>query len=167
MISRRHALGWATLAAFAAFGFPAHAEPLFKSLTPLLIELPGWTADKADGMSMDMGDTKMTSASRNYHKGDARIEVAVMVGPAAEGALGAITMGMNVETSEGHMLKAELKGLKALKSFNNNDKSGGVLVALGEQAMFNFSYNGIVEDDAVALAEKFDWKAMQSLAAAK
>ena len=40
-------------------------------------------------------------------------------------------------------------------------------MALGEQAMFNFSYNGIVEDDAVALAEKFDWKAMQSLAAAK
>lgn len=167
MASRREVLRLAASVVFAAAAVPARAEPLFKSFTPLLIDLPGWTGEKPDGVSMDMGDTKMTTAARKYHKGDARCEASVIVGAAAQGALGSLNLGMNIETSDGHMLKAELKGLKALKSFNNNDKSGAILVALGEQAMFNFNYRGVSEDDAVALAQSFDWKAMQAIATAK
>ena len=33
--------------------------------------------------------------------------------------------------------------------------------------MFSLSYNGITEDEALALAEKFDWKAMQAATQAK
>jgi len=36
------------------------------------------------------------------------------------------------------------------------------LVALDKEAMFSLSYNGLSEDEALALAEKFDWKAIQA-----
>jgi hypothetical protein len=41
-------------------------------------------------------------------------------------------------------------------------KSGALLIALGKEAMFTLSYNGITEDEALTLADKFDWKAMQA-----
>ena len=37
-------------------------------------------------------------------------------------------------------------------------------MALGKEALFSFSYNGITEDEAVTLAEKFDWKTIQAAA---
>ena len=33
--------------------------------------------------------------------------------------------------------------------------------------MFSLNYHGIAEDEAVALAQSFDWKAMQGLTSAK
>jgi hypothetical protein len=36
------------------------------------------------------------------------------------------------------------------------------MVALGKNALFSLSYSGITEDEALALAEKFDLKAIQA-----
>jgi len=157
------------LAAFAAVALaaPAAAEPLFKSLIPLLIDLKGWTGSKPDGMSMDMGDTKMTTALRKYEKDDAQVEASIAVGAMAQGALASIGAGISVETTDGHIAKAKLKGFDAMKTFNNSDNSGTILVALGDQAMFSLHYRGIAEAEAVTLAETFDWKAMQALTAGK
>ena len=54
---QRRALLLSTLAfvAAAALGPPALAAPDFKSLTPLLIDLPGFDGEKAAGMTMDVG----------------------------------------------------------------------------------------------------------------
>ena len=41
------------------------------------------------------------------------------------------------------------------------------IVALGEAALFSVSYQGIAEDEALPLALKFDWKAIQTAAAQK
>jgi hypothetical protein len=41
------------------------------------------------------------------------------------------------------------------------------MVALDKDSMFSFSYNGVAEDEALALAQKFDWKAIQAAAAKK
>jgi hypothetical protein len=69
---------------------------------------------------------------------------------------------MKVETPDGHMISSTVHGLSALKSFNTKQKSGAILIALGKEAMFTLSYNGITEDEALALADKFDWKAIQA-----
>jgi hypothetical protein len=45
--------------------------------------------------------------------------------------------------------------------------SGALMVALGKEAVFTFSYDAISEDEALALAEKFDWKAIQTATQAK
>ena len=168
MIDRRAFLSFA-LAAFAAASLPApaRADPAFKRFLPLLIDIDGWQGKKPDGMSMEMGDTSMTTAQREYQRGPAQLHASVVIGPAAAGALGATMAGMSVETSDGHMITATINGLKATKTYNSKDKSGAVLVALGEGALFSVSYNGLTEDEALPLAQKFDWKAIQAAAAAK
>jgi hypothetical protein len=140
----------------------ARADQAFQRLMPLLIDLDGWQGKKPDGMSMDMPSGSMTTATREYQKGPARAHASVMVGTAAMGALAPMQAGMNVTTSEGHMLTANMHGMQVLKSYTMAQKSGALLVALDKDAMFSFSYNGMSEDEALALAEKFDWKAIQA-----
>jgi hypothetical protein len=165
MIHRRGVVcfGLAALAAAWLFLPPeASADPAFKRLLPLLIDLDGWTGKKPDGMSMDMANASMTTATREYQRGGAQLHAAVVIGPAAAGALGATLSGMSVETSDGHILTATINGLKATKTYNSTQKSGAIMVALGETALFSVSYNGLTEDEALPLAQKFDWKAIQA-----
>ncbi|MDE1936588.1 MAG: hypothetical protein KGI34_21535 [Bradyrhizobium sp.] len=134
---------------------------------PLLIDLDGWQGKKPDGMSMDMPGGSMTTASREYQKGSARATAMVVVGQTAVGALTPMVTGTNINSSEGHMLTDTINGMKVLKTYTTAKKAGALLVALDKDAMFSFSYNGLTEDEALALAEKFDWKAIQAAAKSK
>ena len=145
----------------------ARAEQPYQHLMPLLIDLDGWQGKKPDGMSMDMPGGSMTTASREYQKGPARATAMVVVGQTAVGALTPMVTGTNINSSEGHMLTDTINGMKVLKTYTTAKKAGALLVALDKDAMFSFSYNGLTEDEALALAEKFDWKAIQAAAKSK
>ena len=145
----------------------ASAEPAFQRLTPLLIDLDGWQGKKADGMSMDLPNGSMTTATREYQKGSAKANASVVIGQTAIGALTPLTSGIKINTSDGHMLTDTVQGMKVLKTYTTKQKSGALLVALDKDAMFSFSYNGLGEDEALALAQKFDWKAIQAAAKSK
>src|SRR5438094_9162465 len=64
---------------FAATGLRAQNEPNLipdvvdpAKLIPILPEAPaGWTAEKAEGSSDDVGGFKITNVHRDYHKGEA------------------------------------------------------------------------------------------------
>jgi hypothetical protein len=140
----------------------AHADQAFARFLPLFIDLDGWQGDKADGVSMEMPGNAMTSAKRDYSRGNSQLHVAVLMGPAAAGALAPTQAGVKVETSEGHMITTTLNGFPVTESYNIPQKSGALLIALGPSAVLTVSYNGISEDDALALAKKFDWKAFQA-----
>jgi hypothetical protein len=140
----------------------ARADQPFQRLMRLLVDLDGWQGKKPDGMSMEMPNGSMTTATREYQKGPARAHASVMVGTAAAGALAPMHAGMNITTGEGHMLSGNMHGMQVLKSYTTAQKSGALLVALDKDAMFSFSYNGMTEEEALALAEKFDWKAIQA-----
>jgi hypothetical protein len=145
----------------------AHADQPFKRFLPLFVDLDGWQGKKADGMSMEMSNVSMTTATRDYQRGPAQAHATVMMGQAAAGALGSIQSGMNLQTSDGHMTTSTMHGMSVLKSYNNPQKSGALMVALGKDAVFTFSYSGLSEDEALALAEKFDWQAIQTAAQAR
>ena len=138
------------------------ADQAFARFLPLLIDLDGWQGNKADGVSMEMPGNSMTSAKRDYKRGPSQLQVTVLMGPAATGALAPTKTAMNIETSEGHMITTTLNGFPVTKSYNVSQKSGALLIALGPSALLTVSYNGISEDDALALAKKFDWKAIQA-----
>jgi len=140
----------------------ARAEPAFQRLTPFLIDLDGWQGKKPDGMSMEMPGGSMTTATREYDRGPARLHASDVVGQAAIGALAPMLAKMNITTAEGHMLTDTMHGMQVMKSYTTAQKSGALLVALDKDAMVSFSYNGMTEDEALALAEKFDWKAIQA-----
>jgi len=167
MLTRRHvvslALGAAALSAVAALPpHPALAEAGYQRLVPLLIELSGWTGDKPDGMAMEMSGASMLTAVRHYERGEARLEAQIVTGPAAQGALAASGAVMKIETGDGRMSSGPLDGFQVTRNYTFSGKSGGIIVALGDNALFSLSFNDVEDDEALALAKQFDWKAMQA-----
>jgi hypothetical protein len=167
MINRRRAVGYALGALPAALLLRAtatRAEQMFRRFLPLLIDLDGWEGKKPDGMTMEMPNASMTTATREYQRGSARLHASVIVGPAATGALATTRAGMNIETTDGHVITSTINGLSVTKTFNIRQKTGAIMVALGPNALFSVSYEGLTEDEALPLAEKFDWKALAATA---
>jgi hypothetical protein len=124
---------------------------------------PGWLARQKTGRHVD------GNAGEQYDYRHARVPsrrgaatASIIVGAAAQGALAATKTGMNIETSDGRMSTSTIDGLSVTRTFNFKDKSGTILVALSTNAMFSLSFNGIAEDEALALVKKFNWKAMQA-----
>ncbi len=165
MVNRRRAirLGLAALPVVLLSLSPAaRAEQAFQRFIPFLIDLDGWQGKKPDGLSMEMPGNSMITAAREYQRGAARLHAQIITGPAAQGALAATQAGMNIETTEGRMNTSTIDGFPVTRSTNFKDKSGAILVALGKTAMFSVSFNGLADDEALTLAKKFDWKAIQA-----
>jgi hypothetical protein len=167
MLKLRYSILGFALAVSILWPFVSRADQAFQRFLPLLVDLQGWEGKKPDGMSMEMSNMSMTTANRDYQKGAAQVHASVMIGQSAAGALAPLQSAMNVQTSEGHMITSTMHGMPVLKSFNTKDKSGSLIVGLGKEALFSFAYNGITEDEALALAEKYDWKALQTATQAK
>jgi hypothetical protein len=165
MIDRRRLIRFGAAVPLMMTGLPLSsslAQQGFQRFFPLLVELPGWTGGKPDGAAVEIPGASMLSATREYRRGEARLNAQIIVGAAAQGALAAIQPGVKIDTPQGRISTATIGGLQTLRTFNVSDKSGGVVVALGPSAMFNLAFNGVGEDEALELARKFNWKAMQS-----
>jgi hypothetical protein len=109
----------------------------------------------------------MTTATREYQRGPAQVHVAVMTGQAAAGAMAPFKNGMNIQTTDGHIVSATVNGMPVIKNFTTAQKTGSIMVQLDKDALLTFAYNGITEDEALAIAQKFDWKAIQTAAQKK
>jgi len=137
------------------------------TLTPLLGNLSGWQAEKAEGMSMDAGGMRMINATRSYAKGSRELNAVVMVGSQA------MTMGqmqqMKMETNEVRVNIESINGFQVSSSYNKQEKSGGIMVMLGGNqtsgAIFMLNFEGMDDHQALKLAKKFDWKAMKKATA--
>jgi hypothetical protein len=165
MIDRRSFIRFALATVPAAWllrSFAAHAQQAFARFIPFLIDLPGWQGKKADGLSMEMPGNSMTTATRQYQRGQARLDASIIIGPAAQGALAATRAGLNIETSDGRVSTSTIDGLTVSRNFNIKQKSGAILAALGTSALFSLSFNGIDDEEALGLAKRFDWKAIQA-----
>jgi hypothetical protein len=163
MIDRRHAVRLA-LAALAAATLPraARAEASYERLYPLLIDLPGWTGAKPDGMAMQMGGMNMMTATRKYTRAGATLDVGILTGAPAQAGLAMIQGGMKFETSEARMSVDTVDGLKVARTYTVKGRSGALFIGLTDSALFSFAFTGVAEDEALALAKRFDWKAMQA-----
>lgn len=165
MIDRRRTLRLALVAlpAAALIASPAaRAEQAFERFYPFLIDLPGWTGDKPDGMAMQLGGLDIMTATRKYKRDGAHLEVGILTGPAAQAGLAMLKSNMKLETSEGHVVTETVDGIRMARTYTAKDKSGALLVGVADNALFNFAYTGITEDEALALAKRFDWKGIQA-----
>jgi hypothetical protein len=118
----------------------ADADQAFQRFLPLLVDLDGWQGKKPEGFSMETSGTNMITATREYDRGSAHLQDQVMTGAAAQGALAATKPGMNIETSEMRMNTSTIDGMQVTRSFNIKDKSGAILVALGDSGLFSVSF---------------------------
>ena len=145
----------------------AQAEPS-DVLTPLLTDLNGWKAQKANGMSMNMAGMNMLSATREYSKDGKTVSALIMKGNAAMlmgGAQGMQTM--STETEDAIMNIKTINGFKVQTVYDKKDGSGVISVFLtsgrSTGASFSFNYSGISQKEALRLSKKFDWNKMKSV----
>ena len=138
------------------------AQQAFQRFFPMLIELSGWKGNKPDGVSMEIPGSQMISATREYQRGEARVNAQVLIGAPAQGAVAITGSGVKMETSEARMSTSTIDGLPVTRTFTFADKSGAVIVVLGPNAVFMLSFNGISDDEGLKLARQFNWKAIQA-----
>jgi hypothetical protein len=163
MINRRRAIHFACAAlGFAWLPPAARAQQGYQRFVPFLVELPGWKGAKPDGMAMEMGGASMLTARRNYERGGAHVNASVLTGTAAQAALAAANAGIKLETADIHLSTSTVDGFQVTETYTVSNRTGAILVALGPSAVLTVAYNGIGEDEALELARKFDWKAIQA-----
>jgi hypothetical protein len=104
----------------------------------------------------------MITATREYERGEARLTAQILVGPAAQGLVASTEQNIKLETSDGRMLAGPIDGFQVARTFTLREKSGAIIVALGPNALFNLQFNGIGDDEALALARAFNWQAIQA-----
>jgi hypothetical protein len=145
---------------FAATGVAAdHTQ-----LTPLLVDLNGWAAEPASGMTMDMGSSKMVNAAREYRQGDREINAMVMLGNQSmvQGSM----QTMKAENAEGKISMTSIDGFKVMSQYRKAEKAGAVIVYLSQDqqqgAMFTLAYKGLSEEEGLNAAKKFNWKEMKN-----
>jgi hypothetical protein len=164
MLDRRRAvaLAFAALAAGAPFTPAARAQTGFQAFVPFLVDLSGWKGGKPDGITMEIPGNRMITATREYERGPARLTAQVIIGPPAQGALAAASGMVKIETADARISTSTIDGMQVTRTFTIGDKSGAVMVALGVSAAFILQFNGIGDDEALALARGFNWKAIQA-----
>jgi len=143
-------------------------------LLPLLVELPGWEGNEAEGFDMSASGARAVMASRSYESGDKSLDVTILFGIQAQTAWNpGYKEGFKVENPGGVMEVRRINGFLAYYTFDNSDTSAGVVVLLHEGpqgsdtgGVLVLSFEGVPLDDALKIAQRFDWKKMKATLAA-
>ncbi len=134
------------------------------ALKPLLIDLEDWKAEEAEGMSMDMGGTKMVNAFRMYQRDDMELSATIMLGSSSMARSQMQRMG-RMETDDMKMEFGQVDSFKVHTAHDKKEKGGYLVILLAEEeertAMFVLQYSGMDEEDALVLAKQFGWKKMK------
>lgn len=137
---------------------PAHAqdEPKliadvadFNLLLPLLPEPPaGWKAEKAEGSTDDLGDTKITTVHRDYDKGDAKdaptTSISILDSVANPDYVELTTGGWKLteNTPEGYTKPVEIGGNPGFETFETNGKHGTLWLLVAKRYFLQIETTG-------------------------
>jgi hypothetical protein len=147
---------------------PASAAA-YDALLPLLVDLPGWEAEPAEGMDATVQGMRAVTAYRNYESGDRRFEVNLLIGTQA----GLVWMpnyqeGFRLETPEGLMEVKRIAGFLVYYTFEQASNSGGMVVLIQEAAsnpnggaVLTVSFEGLPLEEVLRMAQRFSWANMK------
>jgi hypothetical protein len=141
----------------------------YDALLPLLVDLPGWEAEPADGADASAQGMRAVTAYRTYESGDRRFEVNLLYGTQAGMAwVPQYQEGYKMETSEGILEVKRIGGFLVFNTFENEDQSGGIMVLLRDGkddpttgAVLAISFEGLPLEEALKLAQRFSWAKMK------
>ena len=135
------------------------------NLKVLLIDLKGWEAEKAEGLSINMGGMKMINATRNYSNGDMNLNAIILVGSSV--MIQGQTQTINIETSDTKVTTSEIDGFNVIQAFNKSENNGYIVINLGkkttEGSSFMINYTGISSKEALEIAKKYDWEKIKTI----
>jgi hypothetical protein len=140
------------------------------SLAALLVDLPGWSAEKAEGSDASYGDTRAIAATRSYENGDKRIDATIFVGMQVVSAWGSeYKEGFKVDTPEGIMEVKKIDGFLVYYGYEKGESAGGIMVLLQDPqkkadsgAVLAVEFEGLELEEALKIARTYDWSRMKA-----
>lgn len=135
------------LVGFALHTTRAQNEPIlvpeavdYHKLLPILPEpLPGWTADKPEGSTEDVGGFKITNVHRDYHKGEGEkapsAAISILDSVANPDYVSATTEAWksNSDTSEGYAKSVSIDGNPGFETFEKDTKHATLWVMIADR----------------------------------
>jgi hypothetical protein len=142
-----------------------------KDLEALLIDLHGWTGDNPETVDMTVQDMRGITVSRNYSQNEKSLKAGIVIGQQTTGMWNpAYQEGMRIEAGGNLMEVKTLNGYPVLHTYNQDEKSGMMVVLLrdvgvdgGSGAVFLLVYNELDDGTGVELSQKFDWNKMKTM----
>jgi hypothetical protein len=142
--------GFFALALFTATGIGAaraQNEPIlvpevvdYQKLLPILPEPPaGWTADKPDGSTEDVGGFKITNVHRDYRKGEGEkapsAAISILDSVSNPDYVSATTEAWksNSDTSEGYAKSVSIDGNPGFETFEKDNKHAALWVMIADR----------------------------------
>ena len=112
----------------------------YQKLLPILPEPPkGWTADKAEGSTEDVGGFRITNVHRDYHKGEGEnvptTAISILDSVANPDYVSATTAAWNSnsETSEGYGKSVNIDGNPGFETFEKDSKHAALWVMIADR----------------------------------
>ncbi len=70
---------------------------------------------------------------------------------------------LSMDSGDTSIRVRSIRGFRVFSAYDSSDKEGMIVTFLGgsHNSTFVFQFNGISLDDALTLAQRFDWTAMQ------
>jgi hypothetical protein len=100
---------------------------------------------------------RVMTASRSYSRGDARFNASIVSGRAAP-AKG--NGDVHITIGGGHKSTSMIDGFQV--TMQSTPVFVLIAITLGPDATFSLIFNNVSEDEAMAIAQKFDWKGIQA-----
>lgn len=142
--------GFFVMALYAAFGLSAvcaQNEPIlvpeavsYQKLLAILPEPPsGWTSDKPEGSTEDVGGFKITNVHRDYHKGDGEkapsAAISILDSVSNPDYVSATTEAWksNSDTSEGYAKSVTIDGNPGFETFEKDSKHAALWVMVADR----------------------------------
>jgi len=142
--------GFFALALLAAFGLGsvrAQNEPMlvpdavnYQKLLPILPEPPaGWSADKPEGSTEDVGGFRITNVHRDYRKGEGEkapsAAISILDSVANPDYVSATTEAWksNSDTSEGYAKSVNIDGKPGFETFEKDTKHAALWVMIADR----------------------------------
>src|SRR2546423_15134417 len=150
----------------AAEEAPQLAEVVdFKMLLPILPEPPaGWTADKAEGSTDDVGGTKITSVHRDYKKGEGdtapTTSISILDSAAYPDYVASTTAAWNMSTStpEGYTKALTIDDMPGFETFENEGKHGTLWLMVAKRYILQIETQGQDAKDLQDWLKRVDLK---------
>ncbi|HEY4257646.1 MAG: hypothetical protein ACREFF_05715 [Candidatus Udaeobacter sp.] len=112
----------------------------YQKLLPILPQPPqGWTADKPEGSTEDMGGFRITNAHRDYHKGEGEnaptAAISILDSVANPDYVSATTAAWNSnsETNEGYGKSVTIDGNPGFEAFEKESKHATLWVMIANR----------------------------------
>ncbi len=121
----------------------------FNLLLPLLPEPPaGWKAEKAEGSTDDLGETKITTVHRDYDKGDSKdaptTSISILDSVANPDYVELTTAGWKLteSTPDGYTKPVEIGGNPGFETFETDGKHGALWLLVAKRYFLQIETTG-------------------------